>query len=183
MSSLYKLFRNKTCNLAKSRPFFTTGLTLIETLVAISVLMVAVSGALSLSNKSLESASYAKDQVTAFYLAAEGIEGIRSIRDSNLIVGSNWLSGLGACNASGCYFDGTTSVVSSCAGACGPLQFDEASGLYGYNPSWSTTAYTRTIRLDNLRPNERLITVTVTWNSGNIARTFTLRELLLDWYE
>jgi Tfp pilus assembly protein PilV len=38
------------------------GLTLIETLVAISVLMVAVSGALSLSNKSLQSTAFAKDQ-------------------------------------------------------------------------------------------------------------------------
>jgi hypothetical protein len=105
------------------------------------------------------------------------------VRDGNLIVGSNWLAGLGPCGGSGCYYDGTTSAVSSCSGTCGPLQFDEASGLYGYNASWPATNYTRTIRLDAVAPNERLVTVTVTWNTGALARTFTLRELLLDWYE
>lgn len=159
------------------------GLTLIETLVAISVLMVAVSGALSLSNKSLQSASYAKDQITAFYLAAEGLEGIRSVRDGNLIIGSNWLAGLGPCNASGCYFDGTTSVVSSCSGTCGPLRFNQTSGLYGYNAAWPNTIYTRTIRLDTVAANERLVTVTVTWSTGTLARTFTVKELLLNWYD
>jgi len=159
------------------------GLTLIETLVAISVLMVAVSGALSLSNQSLQSANYAKDQITAFYLAAEGIEGIRSVRDANLIGGSNWLSNLGPCNASGCYFDGTSSVVSSCAGACGPLKLDPVSGLYGYSAAWPDTPYTRTIRLDSLGPNERVVTVTVNWTSGNQSRSFIVHELLFDWYE
>lgn len=61
------------------------GFTLIETLVAISLLMVALVAPMTLAAQSLTAAYYARNQVTAFYLAQEGIEIVRAVRDANII--------------------------------------------------------------------------------------------------
>ena len=61
------------------------GFTLIETMVAIALLMVALIAPMSLAAQSLTAAYYSRDQITAFYLAQEGIEIVRSVRDANII--------------------------------------------------------------------------------------------------
>src|SRR6202042_2338797 len=62
-----------------------TGFTLIETMVAIALLMLALIAPMSLAAQSLTAAYFARDQITAFYLAQEGIEIVRSVRDANII--------------------------------------------------------------------------------------------------
>lgn len=62
-----------------------TGFTLIETLVAISILLIALTGPLTIAAKGLNTAYYARDQITAFYLAQEGIEYLRNIRDGEAL--------------------------------------------------------------------------------------------------
>ena len=57
------------------------GFTLIETLVAVSLLAVVIVAPMSLTTQSLSSAYYARDQMTAFHLAQEAIESVRSVRD------------------------------------------------------------------------------------------------------
>ncbi|MEK7156326.1 MAG: prepilin-type N-terminal cleavage/methylation domain-containing protein, partial [Patescibacteria group bacterium] len=64
----------------------TAGFTLVETLVAVMLLSVAVVAPMSLAARSLGSAYYARDQITAFYLAQEAIEALRSIRDSQILL-------------------------------------------------------------------------------------------------
>ena len=61
------------------------GFTLIETLVAIAVLSLAITGPMVIAQKGIGSAIYARDEVTAFYLAQEAIEYIRNVRDTNRI--------------------------------------------------------------------------------------------------
>ena len=77
----------------------SAGFTLVEALVAISILLIAVVEPLSLVANSVQNANFAKDQITSFYLAQEGIEFIRNKRDSNYLndPGGDWLSGLDTC--------------------------------------------------------------------------------------
>lgn len=58
------------------------GLTLVETLVAISILTIAVIGPLGIIGQALHSSYYTKDQMTAYYLAQEPIEYVRNLRDN-----------------------------------------------------------------------------------------------------
>ena len=67
------------------------GFTLIETLVAVSFLIFAIVAPMTLVSKSLSSALYARDQVTAYNLAQEGIEVVRAVRDGHIL--QNALSG------------------------------------------------------------------------------------------
>ena len=76
-----------------------SGFTLIEALVAISILLVGIISAFSLVTKSLVTAPVIQDRLVASFLAQEGIENVRHTRDSNFLkilkTGSgNWLGGI-----------------------------------------------------------------------------------------
>ena len=58
------------------------GFTLIETLVAVAIIMLAIAGPLVSANRALVSAYIARDQLTASYLGQEGVEYVRRMRDS-----------------------------------------------------------------------------------------------------
>lgn len=59
------------------------GITLIETVVAVTVLIFALGGPFLLAAKSLHTAAYAREEITASRLAEEGLEIVHNIRDNN----------------------------------------------------------------------------------------------------
>ncbi len=65
------------------------GFTLVEALVAIAILMIAIATPISLAQKSLTISDLSKDQMTATFLAQDGLEAIKNIRDQ---VKSNGIS-------------------------------------------------------------------------------------------
>lgn len=58
------------------------GLTMVETLVAISILTIAVIGPLGIIAQALHTSYYTRDQMTAYYLAQEAIEYVKNLRDN-----------------------------------------------------------------------------------------------------
>ncbi len=70
------------------------GFSLLETIVAISILMMTIVGPLSLASKGIVFADYVKDEITGFYLAQEAVEAIRDVRDTNIKNNINWLDGI-----------------------------------------------------------------------------------------
>ncbi len=73
-----------------------SGITLIEVLVASSILIVGIVAALILAMYSLRVAEVSKQELIATNLAREGVEVVRNIRDSNWLDQSDpdWTSGL-----------------------------------------------------------------------------------------
>lgn len=63
------------------------GFTLLETIVAVAILSLAITGPMVIAEKGIDTSIYARDQVTAFYLAQEAVEYVRNIRDTNRING------------------------------------------------------------------------------------------------
>jgi prepilin-type N-terminal cleavage/methylation domain-containing protein len=61
------------------------GFTLIETLVAVSIVSLAVTGPLVAASRSIVSAEVARDKLIASYLAQEGVEYIRAMRDDSYL--------------------------------------------------------------------------------------------------
>ena len=59
----------------------TKGFTLVEALVAISILMIAIASPLSIAQKGLSSAVLSRNEMTASFLAQDGIEAVKNIRD------------------------------------------------------------------------------------------------------
>ena len=157
--------------------------TLIETLVAISVLLVSLAGPMSIAAHALAAAYYARDQVTAFYLAQEGIEYARAIRDQNYLAGETWLTGIDNCMDTSCEIDFPNFTHEICAGgACTPLLISATGGLYNYE-SGEPSGFTRTLTLSRVpgTNDEIIVKVTISWASAGINRSFQLTEHIFDW--
>ena len=178
----------------------TRGFTLIETLVAVMLLSIAIVAPMALAAKSLSSAYYARDQITAFYLAQEAIEALRSIRDAQILIiaqsagGAPDIFGLIPHNNQAFTVDARQadpgSAIVSCNGACPYLQTNGV--LYGYpdisdDPgAWNPTHFIRTVHAHPVDGNEDEIrvTVTVAWRTQAIQeRTFTISEDMYRWVE
>ncbi len=65
------------------------GYSLVEVLIAISILMLAIVGPLTIAAKSIQTAQYARQQTTAFFLAQEGITAVNIIRNEYALVAYN----------------------------------------------------------------------------------------------
>lgn len=62
-----------------------SGFSLVETLVAITILLLVIVGPMTISSSTAKSTTFASEQVTAFFLAQEGAELIQKVRDELLL--------------------------------------------------------------------------------------------------
>ncbi|MEK7635315.1 MAG: type II secretion system protein [Patescibacteria group bacterium] len=175
------------------------GFTILESIVAIAVLSLSISGAFSAVQQSLSQTTIAKDEVKAFYLAQEAVEMIRNIRDTNQIVKINsdntrdWLSGI----TSACPFGRVCSVSAGTSGftitdcgasfdnnSCPVLNQDTTTFVYNHDAvsaSNVATNFKREIQFESINPDEISITVRITWSKGLIDNKFEVKTLLLNW--
>lgn len=139
------------------------GFTIIETLVAITILMISIVGPLTIAQKSLNAATYAKDQVIASFLAQDLMEDIKNNRDNYIIT-----SGTGA-------LDSWNYI---CTTSCGGLSI-QSDGTYGGGLG-TPTRFTRTAGIVRISDYEKLVTVTVSWSNGTILNTTKIENHLFD---
>ena len=68
--------------------------TLIEALVAISILMIAIASPMTLAQKGLSTATLSKDQMIASFLVQDAIELVKNIRDKRAVsaTSGDWLA-------------------------------------------------------------------------------------------
>jgi type II secretory pathway pseudopilin PulG len=186
-----------------------TGLTLVETLVAISIFTIALVGMLNITGGSISDTNYAKDKIVANYLASEGIEYIRNLRDTyNLYEANGWdgfLNHIKICsidNKTGCYInpqniDFTNQTqpmksleVNECAGGnCPNFYFQPELVKYKYNyESGNITSFSRKIFIEeiltqNSLDKEILVTSTVSFATGRRSSSVTFKTYLKNWNE
>jgi len=193
---------------AKPSSKFTTGFTLIETLLAVLLLTSAIAGPLTIASKGFTATMVAKDQFTAFYLAQDAMEQVRFLRDSACLAAaggpggcpaSAWLpaSTLGLCSSpdgasKACYIDSVQSTVTSCTGGVcsAPLNYDPAKHFFSYTTGVpSAQRFIRTVTIKNdpggvsTPVDEATVTVTVSWSDrvGVTRVPVTVRENIFRW--
>ncbi len=182
------------------------GFTLVETLVAISILLLVIIGPMTIASRGMQSAFYADEQTTAVYLAQEAIESVQRLRDNNALEvyepgGSSsdtweWLSSLPlACTGNnGCDLDLSEGGYRTCSGSNCVLKkyvgADSQDFVYGYGngPDWEVTPYTRIIKIEpDVTPglNAVKVTVTISWTArlfSGATREVVLQSWLYDHY-
>lgn len=158
---------------------FNEGFTLIETFVAITILLVAVIGPMSLIAKFYSGSAYAKNQITASFLAQDGLETVQNIIRNNtegrrnflsdpsaeipptcaMVNGnsdqaiSDWLYGLSGCVGQGkyCKVDTISNTSDACPGGTNCPLYRNANGFYTSKPSvGGTPVYWRDVNIIDL---------------------------------
>ena len=174
------------------------GFTLVETLAAVTLLAVAIVAPMLLTVRSFTSAFYARDQITAFYLAQEGLEAIHQDRDNQIIViaeggSGNLFNAVAPFVGTNFQVDATTNAFQKCNvngnNVCPPLETDGT--LYGYHGGWQDTNYTRTMTACYVQASgtctttasdEIRITSEVDWHTASLSTlSVTVSEDLYRW--
>jgi Tfp pilus assembly protein PilV len=153
--SMFKIANSKKL-LRGSGAHYRAGITLIESIVALTILTLAVSGPMSLAAQSIRVLGASRAEMIATHLAEEGVEVVHSLRDNNSADDSTpdksaWMTDVlsrcsGAAGFSGCIIDVTghssalgkvwdnlATIVPCPVGGCGNLAriyFNPATGLY-----------------------------------------------------
>jgi Tfp pilus assembly protein PilV len=159
------------------------GFTLIETFVAILVLVFAVVGPLTLTSRSLNATLVTRDELVATYLAQEALEHVRFLRDGSMLRGENWMLSLGSCLGQYCAIDvWDDSLPSTCGNdGCSEIDYDEDTHRYQYGDG-DATHFTRLVRIDNTgQADEKTVSIVVEWTSGTREHSLQIRENIFDW--
>jgi len=186
--------------------FGQQGFTLVETLVAIAIFASSITALMSISARGINDNVFVKNKLTASYLAAEGVELVRNMRD-NAALGSQssyWTSsflvstspnGVNYCftpdtpgsTIKYCYID-TLDIPNPEAfpcpeNGCPRLKYNNENGTYGYN-SGQETNFVRTITVSPTAGNESkevIVNSSVSWTQGNKTFTTSYQYNLFDW--
>jgi GxxExxY protein len=161
------------------------GFTLIELVIAIFILTFAVIGVYNAFSTIVVVTYGASDRFTAAYLAQEGLEIIRNIRDNNWIKINNWATGLTGCTE-GCEADynttGTTTSPLTPYGTEGNNLKIDGNGFYNYT-NGTPTKFKRKITIIPQGINVLKVSVSVTWETKGQQFSFDeAEEYLYDWY-
>jgi Tfp pilus assembly protein PilV len=171
-----------------------SGFSLVETLVAITLLLLVIVGPMTIVSSSARSTSFSSEQVTAFFLAQEGAELMQKARDDMQLANygqTGWANftdtGSGGAyrlcyvniNSAGCGVTirtdgtGTLTAPANCTTLSNCNLYLNTSGnirsRFTHTATNATiTPYTRRIFLQNVNANEVKVVSRVTWKNGGI---------------
>lgn len=178
-----------------------TGFTLLETLVALILIVSAIVGPFTLATRGIFNAKFAKNKLVALNLAQEGMEIVRHLRDTNVINGNDW-RGLSCPVPAVCsrIDDGEFNVDASNSlpgqanalqgGVITPLLSNPATGLFDRQSGDATSpSFTRTVAITSgaqsdpevPTADQMMVVVTVQWSESGVNRDISLRELFYNW--
>jgi hypothetical protein len=176
------------------------GFTLVETLIAIFIFSLSVVVVMSVLSTGILSESSTKNKVVATYLAQEGIEYFRNMRDTYVLYDDDkklgWekfykkLLTQGRCDNQevGCYFHPmvfkyvpiTDIEINPCEGECPPLLYSE--GVYDYNGG-EGPGFIRKMSIVDLASEQIKIISEVSWYQQGKKNTVLFSENLSRWME
>lgn len=160
------------------------GQTIVEVLIVSLIITVGLVGALGVFSQFYSLHQLRSEQITATYLAAEGIELVKNLIDTNYIKSASWNSDLSGCDASDCSIDYNDSSLKS--GGDQQLYMDTSdlstSGLYSHDISSKSSPYTRTIKITSKLNGEAMEVVsTVNWQIRGKNYDVELKTYFYDW--
>jgi len=162
------------------------GFTLIETMVAISILLMSMTSPIIIAKQGMVSARQARNSITAFYMAQDAIEYIKNVRDSNFLNGQSWLTNFGPCIDNFCQVDTLdddfTTAFSSCDAINGCPVINKLTDIngnftfYDYNTDYPSSGFVRNVKIVTINSDEVRVEVKILWDKEK--RNFSVAEIL-----
>lgn len=182
------------------------GFTLIETMFAVIIMSFSITIFMNVVANTLFSARYAKNEITANYLAQEAIDYIRNDRDSMVFFGNNafsqnawdaFVAKYSLCESeNGCEISIIDEVTAAnpyfeaCSSShCSNLYYDPNPGFeetfYTYDSSDKEgkvkSIFSRKITVTKESDNEVRVNVIIYWKNGNSDKSRSLDTSLTKW--
>lgn len=163
------------------------GFSLIETMIAVAIIGIAIGGPYLVINSALSNFLDAENRFKAVFLAQEGMELVRNVRDNNfinIVVGGadvdTWDDGLIPSN---CYeIDYNDTSLTSCSvGSLRNLKIN-SDGFYNYD-SGKDTIFKRYITISNCGTDCLEIRSIVKWKFKGEERQYELVGKLYNWIQ
>lgn len=168
------------------------GFTLLETIVAVGVLAIGIVASLTLVSKSVQTVRMSQNRLIASYLAQEGVELVRNIRDGNWNNGDPWDDWDGDGNSdSGSYiyceidYNNNDINLTACdSDLLSPFLILDSAGStksYSYDLGGRDTIFKRSIFIGSLGSDQKQITSYVTWTDRGTNHNVVIIALLYNW--
>jgi len=143
------------------------GFGLVEMIIAVVIVGIGIIGTFSMISRFSEQSKIVRDSFTASYLAQEGIEIVKNIRDSNRLNERDWDYGLTSCYA-GCEADYDDNVLYSFDSRF--FYTNNLTGYYDYveGGGKTKTYFKRMITLVPTATDEIDVMVTIYWEDKSI---------------
>lgn len=175
-----------------------SGFTLVEALVALSVFTISLLIMIWLSADNIINLNYAKNKLTATYLAVDGIEYMRNRRDSCIFFTTDCSTWTGyktkifeKCKDQSCYFDSSLDYTSDdfstilvCENnICNNFRTD-GDGIYNYD-NGNLSRFKRDVSVEEIEeyPDQIKIISTVYWTTYNNTHSVSFTDYLRNWAE
>ena len=142
--------------------YMQKGFSIIESLIAISIMSAGLVGVILIIQ---EVGAYGSNYIfnlTAAYLAQEGIEVVRNIRDNNVISGNNWTNGI-TLNASDYRLDYRSNKFPDDSNCPSGYNYLDISGGFYKCSNNSSSTFQRLITVTSVAAEELKVKVEVSW--------------------
>ena len=183
------------------------GFTLVEMLVAVSVFTMSILIMIITLAQGISDTSYARQKIIATYLAQEGIEYLRNIRDTSMLYNASsaeagWADFkdellTSSCDQEGgCYFNAggldfgessqpileilPFSACNGVNGACPEFKYNSATKEYNY-ATGGNSGFWRKIKIVQITVDEIKVSSTVIWTQKSGTHSVTFSETLYNW--
>lgn len=177
------------------------GFSLIQVIVSIVILTVSLSATVSLVGTTIQQVTLNKNRITAIYLAQEGLELARNIRDSAWQQNYPWDCGFGETYAEGdiftivptalpltppptpdCQKDFGAEIKAVSSHTPTRLSIDFLPNKYGFiqSDSGTQTPFNRILKITDIHNDDHItVTAKVSWGDEEVS----LSEILSNWYK
>lgn len=158
------------------------GFGLVEMIIAIGIVGIGIVGTFSMISRFSEQSKIVRDSFVASYLAQEGIEIVKNIRDTNILNSSSrdWDDGIDC--SSGCEADFEDASLSPWDDKF--LYLENTTGMYKYIDSPSTSPSTSDIKtyykrmITTVKSGDEIdIMITIYWEDKSIM----IRSKIYNW--
>lgn len=172
--------QNKNIKNKISFIIYKKGFTLVETLVALLILSLVFVSVISLMSSSIFSARYAKNEIKATYIAQEGIDYIRNLRDSIGFLQNDWNTFYSSIDTDCGHIDGCMINRPFLVGHFSNPSFIPVPVTPVSNLEFRNVINTECINVFAVC-DELHITSTVYWKNGNVIKSRSLEATLTQW--
>lgn len=157
---------------------------MIEVVSTIFIITIGAVGVFGLVQQTFVFTTVTPSKLTAAYLAQEGIEIARNIRDTNWLKGLAWDTGLTICQPADnkfCEADYNDSVLTPLDNPSPGTILRIRNGFYNYDGGGADSAFRRKITITPEAGNTLKVIAEVTWQERARIYKINVQENLYNW--